>query len=148
MLLSLRVVLHPMSSQDEAPQQDPPAAPASKTATFTVGGMSCAACVSKVERALLRHPAIATAKVALLSETAEVTYDPAALRALAAKDLESHLPPPTQNDPEEVRELPEVVFMEFVHSVARIAVECLRSPDVHHKIRLGVDYMLEYSLSL
>eukprot|EP00618_Florenciella_parvula_P012785 CAMPEP_0119476528 /NCGR_PEP_ID=MMETSP1344-20130328/7012_1 /TAXON_ID=236787 /ORGANISM="Florenciella parvula, Strain CCMP2471" /LENGTH=460 /DNA_ID=CAMNT_0007510309 /DNA_START=108 /DNA_END=1490 /DNA_ORIENTATION=- len=53
-----------------------------------------------------------------------------------------------QNDPEEVRELPEVAFMEFVHAVARIAVEVLESKDVQQKIRIGIDYMLEYSLSL
>jgi len=53
-----------------------------------------------------------------------------------------------QNDPEEVRELSEVAFMEFVHAVARIAVEVLESKDVQQKIRIGIDYMLEYSLSL
>ena len=48
----------------------------------------------------------------------------------------------------ETRELSEVVFAEFVHAVARIAVEVLESKDVQHKIRLGIDYMLEYSLNL
>ena len=38
--------------------------------------------------------------------------------------------------------------MEFVHAVARIAVEVLESKEVPHKIRMGLDYMLEYSLSL
>lgn len=45
------------------------------TVTFTIGGMSCAACVSKIEKALLQSPAIISAKVALLSETAEVQVD-------------------------------------------------------------------------
>ena len=45
------------------------------TVTFTIGGMSCAACVSKVEKALLQSPAVVSAKVALLSETAEVQVD-------------------------------------------------------------------------
>jgi P-type Cu+ transporter len=45
--------------------------------TMTVRGMSCASCVSRVEKALQKHPAVLQATVNLASETAWVRYLPA-----------------------------------------------------------------------
>lgn len=40
-----------------------------------VGGMSCAACVSRVERAIARHPGVVSATVNLAAQTAVVRFD-------------------------------------------------------------------------
>ncbi|MDH5585109.1 MAG: heavy metal translocating P-type ATPase [Nitrospirota bacterium] len=41
--------------------------------TLKIGGMTCASCVNHVEKALLKHPAILSAKVNLATETATVS---------------------------------------------------------------------------
>ncbi|HWQ13111.1 MAG TPA: heavy metal translocating P-type ATPase [Roseiflexaceae bacterium] len=51
------------------------AAPA--TATFAVTGMTCAACVRRIERALAKVDGVAQAQVNLATERATVAYDPA-----------------------------------------------------------------------
>ena len=45
--------------------------------TFPVGGMTCAACQSAVERSLGRTPGVREARVNLMLHSATVTYDPA-----------------------------------------------------------------------
>ncbi len=57
--------------------------------TLTIDGMTCASCVSRVERALLRVPGVVRAEVNLVTETASITQasrhiDEAALVALVA----------------------------------------------------------------
>ncbi len=47
-----------------------------------IGGMTCASCVARVERALRTAPGVASAEVNLASETAAVRAEPAALPAL------------------------------------------------------------------
>ena len=49
-----------------------------ETATFPVEGMTCAACVGRVERALARLPGVTDASVNLATEKATVRYDAAA----------------------------------------------------------------------
>src|SRR3989337_4053435 len=49
-----------------------------KEITLPVAGMSCAACVSKVEKALEGLDGVAAAKVNLAASKAGVEYDPAA----------------------------------------------------------------------
>jgi len=49
-----------------------------KEITLPVAGMSCAACVNKVEKALKGLPGVASAKVNLAAAKAGVEYDPAA----------------------------------------------------------------------
>ena len=48
----------------------------STQSTFPVQGMTCASCVSHVEKALGKVPGVASAKVNLATETATVHYDP------------------------------------------------------------------------
>ena len=47
-----------------------------ETATFPVEGMTCAACVRRVEKALASAPGVAEASVNLATERATVTFDP------------------------------------------------------------------------
>ena len=46
-----------------------------KRVTLTLGGMTCAACASRVERALSKHQGVSEANVNLATETAVVRYD-------------------------------------------------------------------------
>ncbi|RYF66588.1 MAG: heavy-metal-associated domain-containing protein, partial [Comamonadaceae bacterium] len=46
------------------------------TLDISVGGMTCASCVSRVERALRQVPGVHDASVNLATETARVTIDP------------------------------------------------------------------------
>jgi Cu+-exporting ATPase len=45
--------------------------------TLAVGGMTCASCVNRVNKALAKVPGVTTAEVNLAAETATVGYDPA-----------------------------------------------------------------------
>ncbi|CZT36079.1 heavy metal translocating P-type ATPase [Rhizobium sp. 9140] len=49
---------------------------ASKTTTLAIDGMSCAACVARVEKALAAVPGVIGASVNLATERATVTHDP------------------------------------------------------------------------
>ncbi len=50
--------------------------PKNETLTIGVGGMTCASCVSRVERALKKVPGVDAATVNLATEKATVSYDP------------------------------------------------------------------------
>ncbi len=52
-----------------------PKKPQNETLTIGVGGMTCASCVSRVERALKKVPGVGTATVNLATEKATVSYD-------------------------------------------------------------------------
>ena len=52
-------------------------APAPATLDLGVGGMTCASCVSRVERALKKVPGVTDANVNLATESARVTFEPA-----------------------------------------------------------------------
>ncbi|RYX95378.1 MAG: copper-translocating P-type ATPase [Comamonadaceae bacterium] len=54
-----------------------PMATAYSTETISVGGMTCASCVSRVERALRKVPGVSEATVNLATESAHVVFDPA-----------------------------------------------------------------------
>ena len=57
------------------------------TIIFRIEGMTCAACVARVEKALLRVPGVAAAEVSLATETARVVLasaDPQTQSAAAA----------------------------------------------------------------
>ena len=49
--------------------------PVTDTATFTVSGMTCAGCVSRLEKVLARQPGVVSAQVSLPAELAEVSFD-------------------------------------------------------------------------
>ena len=57
-----------------------------KTFSLAVGGMTCAACVARIEDAVTRVPGVRTAAVNLATERAQVTYDPAAATPAAIAD--------------------------------------------------------------
>ena len=70
--------------------------------TLDIGGMTCASCVGRVEKALRRVDGVVTASVNLANETATVTYDPAlapvaALTAAVGKA--GYTGTPRQTDP-------------------------------------------------
>src|SRR4051812_38428750 len=56
-----------------------------ETAAFSVGGMSCASCVGRVEKALNAVPGVKSASVNLASERATIEYSPA---QASVEDLE------------------------------------------------------------
>jgi P-type Cu+ transporter len=62
-----------------------PAAPAPTPActetSLDIGGMTCASCVGRVQKALVRVDGVVAASVNLATETATVTYDPAEVSA-------------------------------------------------------------------
>ena len=66
--------------------------------TLGIGGMSCAACVTRVERALRALPGVVEASVNLATESASITYLPATLsperiaHEIRAKGYEPRLP--------------------------------------------------------
>ncbi|HRA18915.1 MAG TPA: heavy metal-associated domain-containing protein, partial [Anaerolineae bacterium] len=47
-----------------------------QTATFDVGGMTCASCVNIVEKSFRRVKGVEAAQVNLAAESARVTFDP------------------------------------------------------------------------
>ena len=54
--------------------------------SFPVTGMTCAACQARVQRALAAQPGVVSANVNLMTNTASVSYDPAALSPAALVD--------------------------------------------------------------
>src|SRR5918995_630189 len=46
------------------------------TCTLDIGGMTCASCVGRVEKALLKLDGVAEARVNLATEVASITYAP------------------------------------------------------------------------
>ena len=60
------------------PETSPPiTTSALLTADIGIGGMTCASCVARVEKALKKVPGVATASVNLATETARITYQDA-----------------------------------------------------------------------
>ena len=49
-------------------------------ATINVSGMTCAACSARVQRTLEKTPGVQTAAVDLMTETANVAFDPQVTR--------------------------------------------------------------------
>lgn len=59
-----------------------------KKAVFSVGGMTCAACVATIESYIGSQPGIISVSVGLLQERAEVRYDPS---LITEKEIETHI---------------------------------------------------------
>ena len=68
-----------------------------KTVTLDISGMTCAACVGRVERGLKKVEGVEEANVNLATERASVTYDPAKTSAaeLVAKVVDTGYDAPT-----------------------------------------------------
>ncbi|HLX42585.1 MAG TPA: heavy metal translocating P-type ATPase [Bryobacteraceae bacterium] len=87
-----------------------------ETIHINVGGMTCAACQSHVQRALERSPGVKTAAVNLMTGEATVAFDPAAIQPSALVDAivdtgyEAQLPAPgvTAFEEQEERERAQV----------------------------------------
>jgi Cu+-exporting ATPase len=56
-----------------------------QTITITIGGMTCAACAARVEKAIARLEGVESASVNLATEKAAVLYNPAVVRVSAIK---------------------------------------------------------------
>ena len=56
-----------------------------KEVTISLGGLHCAACVARVERALAQAPGVARAQVNLATRRAKVRFDPGATNVDALK---------------------------------------------------------------
>lgn len=75
--------------------------------TIPVGGMTCAACSSRIERALAREAGVADAAVNLMTQEAKVRYDQSAtspealVEAIRRTGYEAELAPPEQTPFEE-----------------------------------------------
>src|SRR6185312_9980170 len=72
------------SPQNDQPQHPSPGVPMTATltepttaCTLEIGGMTCASCVGRVEKALNRMDGVADAQVNLATEVATVRFDPA-----------------------------------------------------------------------
>ena len=97
----------------------------SDTATFQVEGMTCAACVGRVERALARQPGVVTASVNLMTHKASVTYDaPADPQSLARALAEAGYPPA------ETTEVLEIEGMTCASCVGRVERALAATPGV------------------
>ena len=69
----------------EAPQQ--PQKNGAEQATLPISGMTCAACVGRVERALSKAPGVDGARVNLATERASVRYNPATTSPAALAEV-------------------------------------------------------------
>ncbi len=82
-----------------------------ETLTFPVGGMTCAACQARVQRALEKTAGVSGAAVNLMLQNATVTYDPALanpdglVEVVRDSGYEAALPVPSQTIAEEQDEL-------------------------------------------
>ncbi|NLG25345.1 MAG: copper ion binding protein, partial [Clostridiales bacterium] len=61
-------------------------APATQVATIPIGGMTCASCSARVEKALIRVDGVEKATVNLATEKATVTYRPQQVRLSALRE--------------------------------------------------------------
>src|SRR3982750_5005969 len=97
-------------------QIEKPKAAAAAAVDLAVTGMTCAACQSRVQRALAAEPGVVDASVNLVPKTAAVRYDPAAvsperlLAAVRATGFDADLTAPdvdvlaaSAGDPDEAR---------------------------------------------
>ena len=67
----------PGSPPDTMPDTTGSAAePETETCTLEIGGMTCASCVGRIEKKLLKLDGVAEARVNLATEVASITYAP------------------------------------------------------------------------
>ncbi|MBX6366121.1 MAG: heavy metal translocating P-type ATPase, partial [Gemmatimonadetes bacterium] len=119
----------------DARGRDAPGARTEATITLPVGGMTCAACQARVQRALERSPGVATAVVNLMMANATVAYDPGVVSPEALVEVvrkagyESELPAPERTAIEEEAERERAQAAEY-RSLRRKAVAALAAAAV------------------
>lgn len=77
-ILDLPVETEPVSVAAPALSLVPASASAPSTLIFPVEGMTCASCVTRIEKALMKVPGVQEANVNLATERARVVFDPQA----------------------------------------------------------------------
>src|ERR1700674_5228266 len=114
--------------------------------SFPVGGMTCAACQSRVQRALAAEPGVVDASVNLVTKSAAVRYDPAAvsparlMEAVRATGYDAELPAPDEKaseiasrqeeaDEGEARELAIKAAVSVVAGIVAIGISMLMMGD-------------------
>ena len=68
------------AAPDTAPDPTVSTAAETETCTLEIGGMTCASCVRRIEKTLLKLDGVADARVNLATEVASVTYAPSLVR--------------------------------------------------------------------
>ncbi|MEI6986887.1 MAG: cation-translocating P-type ATPase [Rhodospirillaceae bacterium] len=100
-------------------------------AAFAITGMTCAACVSRLERILLRQPGVLTATVSLPAERAELVFDPDRTGLLAmvtaVEDAGFGARPISNNDADESAATITAIGDESGRSLVALAVSALFS---------------------
>ncbi|MGH2708135.1 MAG: heavy metal translocating P-type ATPase, partial [Actinomycetota bacterium] len=92
--------------------------------TIPISGMTCAACSGRIQRTLERTPGVGAANVNLMTESATVTYDPAAtspehlVQAIRRTGYGAELPAP-ESSPEELLEAQDEARAEEIGDLRR-----------------------------
>lgn len=100
-------------------RDEPPAIASTETVRFAVGGMTCAACQVRVQRALDQVPGVIQASVNLMWKSAEVTYDPGTTtpervrQAITRTGYEAEIKAPEQTDQDEQAQQEQAQAKEF-----------------------------------
>eukprot|EP01043_Picozoa_sp_COSAG02_P050015 COSAG02_NODE_5089_length_4642_cov_4.926040_1_plen_957_part_00 len=89
MLLGLMMSVSSPQESDGLMSDSGGSAERGTTATIKIGGMSCAACVGRIETALRQEDGVESAAVNLMTERGTVTYDPDAHTAAGIAELVS-----------------------------------------------------------
>ncbi|GJL68666.1 MAG: copper-translocating P-type ATPase [Nitrospirales bacterium] len=104
----------PMRKRDEPPDMAP-----TQKVSLAVGGMTCAACQIRVQRALDKEPGILQASVNLMLKSAEVTYDPGTTtadsvrQAITQTGYEAEINSPDHTDQDEQAQQEQTQAEEF-----------------------------------
>ncbi|MGH3990926.1 MAG: cation transporter, partial [Pseudonocardiaceae bacterium] len=95
-----------------------------ESCTIPISGMTCAACSGRIQRTLERTPGVGAANVNLMTESATVTYDPAAtspehlVQAIRSTGYGAELPAP-ESSPEELLEAQDEARAEEIGDLRR-----------------------------
>ncbi|MGH7526915.1 MAG: heavy metal translocating P-type ATPase [Gemmatimonadales bacterium] len=95
-----------------------------ESCTIPISGMTCAACSGRIQRTLERTPGVGAANVNLMTESATVTYDPAAtspehlVQAIRRTGYGAELPAP-ESSPEELLEAQDEARAEEIGDLRR-----------------------------
>ena len=100
-------------------RDEPPDMPSTQKVSLSVGGMTCAACQTRIQRVLDREPGVLQASVNLMLKSAEVTYDPgtttpdAVRQAITRTGYEAEINSPDHTDQDEQAQQEQTQAEEF-----------------------------------